>query len=112
MLTTLIVAGTFTPLKKSIESSVDRAFRPTPASGTQPVAPLTGGPQPVAQEPTPVDSLLEDPRLADRIEAIARRVAAEAHMERARSGLQPRPRRASQHREGQVSHRRARHRET
>ena len=73
VLTTLVVAGAFTPLKKTIESSVDRAFRAPTANraGTPPV------PQPVVPTGIDLDVLLGDPRLTAHIEAIARRVAAD-----------------------------------
>ncbi len=47
VLTTLIVAGTFTPLKKSIETSVDRRFRTTPPMAS------TGGPTGPAEPMAP-----------------------------------------------------------
>jgi hypothetical protein len=94
VIATLVVAGGFAPLKKSIEASVDRRFRPDAAGaaqshGARPAAvhdpdtrpDLPGVP---AGTPTlslsalPVDDLLADPRMEELIRRISSQSAEDA----------------------------------
>jgi hypothetical protein len=70
VLTTLIVAGTFTPVRKNLEAAVDRVFKPAQDATTP------GD----ALDPRTLDlsAILDDPRLTVRIEEVARRVAEDA----------------------------------
>lgn len=67
VLTTLIVAGTFTPVRKSLEAAVDRVFKPG-RDGTTPGDAVDPG-------TLDISTILGDPRLTVRIEEVARRVA-------------------------------------
>ena len=58
IITTLIVAGSFTPIRRVLDTIVDRRFR-----------------APSAPHPTPVPLSLDDPEVVRQIEAIAERVA-------------------------------------
>jgi hypothetical protein len=90
VIATLVVAGGFAPLKKSIETSVDRRFRPDPAGAAQ-----SHGPQPAAvRDPDappdvagvavttstlPSSAVVVDDLLADpRMEALIRRIASQS----------------------------------
>lgn len=103
VMTTLIVAGTFTPMRKSLESAVDRRFHPAvdgpvsagaaplsattsgaAATGIAPIA--TGGaflPAPATTSTVDIEAVLDDPRVAARMEEVARRVARESSADRA-----------------------------
>jgi hypothetical protein len=72
VLTTLIVAGTFTPVRKNLEAAVDRAFKPGRV-GTAP-----GLKDAVDARTLDLSPILDDPRLTLRIEEVARRVADDA----------------------------------
>ncbi len=69
VLTTLIVAGTFTPVRKNLEGAVDRAFKPDGAGTISTSDVSTAAPMPSPSV------TLDDPRLAALIEAVAQRVA-------------------------------------
>ena len=74
VMTTLVVAGTFTPIRKNLEAAVDRRFR-SPPHALHAVPGLGSGGE-GSQAPIDLAAILDDPRLTARMEAIARSVAA------------------------------------
>jgi hypothetical protein len=77
VMTTLVVAGTFTPVRKGLETAVEHRFRPArqAASAVPPAAVIAG-----SAGPPDLAAVLDDPRLTARIEEIARRVARETDL--------------------------------
>jgi hypothetical protein len=75
VMTTLVVAGTFTPIRKNLEAAVDRRFRTPPResrAGSGVAADMEA-----SQPPIDLDAILDDPRLIARMESIARSIAAD-----------------------------------
>jgi hypothetical protein len=85
VMTTLLVAGTFTPVRRSLEAAVERRFRPSAPPSAAPLAIQTAHLEPGGQ--IDVTVILDDPRLTARMEEIARRVAAGEPGDRDRAGL-------------------------
>ncbi len=69
VMATLIVAGTFTPVRKALEGAVERRF-----SGSAVRARRDGPPAVDTRTSSDVSALLDDPRLASRIEDVVTRV--------------------------------------
>jgi hypothetical protein len=84
VLSTLVVAGPFTPMRRSLERTVDRAFRPVAADAVATVSAETPMPAGNAASPTALpgmmdlDALLADPRFVARVEDVARGVVSSA----------------------------------
>jgi hypothetical protein len=75
VLTTLVLATTFTPIKSRLERIAARRFPPEPSVGIDQAAAAQGSDGPVTANSTQIDADLAD--LDGRIETIARRVARE-----------------------------------
>ena len=88
MMSTLIVAGTFAPMRKSLEGVVERRYSPkAAAAGTSPSAAIPGA---LAVNPgRDASALLDDPLVVSRIEEIAARIADEQIRRREAGDPQP-----------------------
>ena len=74
VMSTLIVAGTFAPMRKNLEGVVERRYSPkAAATGKPPPAAIPGAP--TVAPGRDVSALLDDPLVVSRIEEIAARVA-------------------------------------
>ena len=80
VMSTLIVAGTFTPVRKSLEGAVERRFSRSRA-GSSDEAPASAVPALSVGPVIDLSALIDDPQLTARIEEIAARVADERMQE-------------------------------